>query len=141
MNRWAKVLETLCETAKESGLNLFILEADDKLKWFGYPVGQICVEALNGKKDTELFKEIKSKISEEVQAGKFIAYVSPVNFQVDIYESDRPRFAQAGSSRPFCVTREGFRVGFFESKEDAVNFFLKVAKKLQEKGLRLHLFY
>jgi len=76
-----------------------------------------------------------------VSAGPVVAYISPVNFQVDIYESDRRRFAMSGTQRPFAVTRDGFRIGFFQDKKEAVDFFIEVSKRLGEEGLNLHLFY
>ncbi len=142
MNRWSKVLKVICSQAREEGKNLFILEADSELSWFALKLEEVCSDSFLSKRDTELFKEIKGKISEEVSAGKYIAYVSPVNLQIDIYEASRKRFASAGTSRPFGITRDGFRIGFFESKDSAVDFFLRVRKKLkEEESLNLHLFY
>ena len=143
MNRWGKVLRAICEEAKERGVNLYILEGDESLNWFGFPVKEVCFEENFSKEDTELFKEVKAKAEAGVQGNGYIAYVSPLNFFVDIYESDRRRFAVSGaSSRPFGVTRDGFRVGFFADKEEAVNFFLGVAKRLREEAsINLHLFY
>ncbi len=143
MNRWGKVLKAICQEAKEEGLSLCILEADADLNWFGLKVDEVCSEGFLSKTDSELYKEIKGRVSESVSPDSFIAYVSPVNLQVDIYESDRRRFANStNTSRPFSVTRDGFRVGFFKDKDSAVDFFLKVRKRLkEEEGLNLHLFY
>ncbi|RLJ71560.1 hypothetical protein BCF55_1864 [Hydrogenivirga caldilitoris] len=141
MNRWGRVLKALCEEAKEEGIELHILEADEDLNWFGAPLEGFCTEEMYSKTDAQLFKDIKGSISDKLARGEIVAYVSPINFQVDIYEADRRRFASANTSRPFAVTRDGFRVGFFESKNSAVDFFLKVGKRLREEGLSLHLFY
>lgn len=141
MNRWAKVLVAVCEETKEKGIELFILEADEDLNWFGLPMREVCSEETLSKTDPLIFKEIKGKVEERLDQGPFVAYVSPVNFHVDIYESDRRMFPSPGTSRSFGVTREGFRVGFFQTKEEAVNFFLSVSKRLREKGISLHLFY
>ncbi|EDP76543.1 hypothetical protein [Hydrogenivirga sp. 128-5-R1-1] len=141
MNRWGKVLKALCQEADSRGLKLAILEADGELNWFGAGVDKLCSDENYSKSDAELYKIIKGSVSEGVNEGKVIAYVSPVNFQADIYEADRRRFATSNTSRPFGVTRDGFRVGFFESVEEAVDFFLGVAKRLREEGLSLHLHY
>jgi hypothetical protein len=141
MNRWGKVLNALCEESISEGLELYILEADSELNWFGVKLSDLCSEENLSKEDAELFKEVKGAVSEKLSAGPFVAYVSPINFQVDIYESDRKRFASSNTSRPFGITREGFRLGFFNDRSSAVDFFLKVAKRLREKGINLHLFY
>ncbi len=141
MNRWGKVLRALCETADSEGVELFILEADAELNWFGVDLKELCSEDNYTKSDAQLYKEIKGRVSDKVTPGEFIAYLSPINFQVDIYESERRRFASSTTSRPFSVTRDGFRVGFFKDRDSAVDFFLKVARRLKEEGLTLHLFY
>lgn len=141
MNRWGKVLRAICEEAQERGIELHVVEGDEDLNWFGAPLSNFCTEDLLSKEDAKLFKEVKASASEKVSAGNYIAYVSPINFQVDIYESDRRRFALPSTSRPFAITREGFRIGFFDTKEEAVDFFLGVGKKLNREGLSLHLFY
>ena len=141
MNRWGKVLRAVCEKAKEKGIELFILEADEDLNWFGMPIKEVCSEEMFSKSDHQLFKEVKGRVEEEVSSGPVIAYLSPINFQVDIYESDKRRFTISGTQRPFAVTREGFRIGFFGDKKEAVDFFIEVSKRLEEEGLSLHLFY
>ncbi len=142
MNRWAKVLRAVCEEAKEERVELFILEGDSELNWYGAGLSELCQEVEPTSEDAPLYRKVKSKISDKVGGGGFIAYVSPVNFQVDIYESDRRRFPSSSeSSRPFSVTRDGFRVGFFSNREEAVDFFLRVGKRLREEGINLHLFY
>ena len=141
MNRWGKVLRAVCEKAKEKGIELFILEADEDLNWFGLPIKEVCSEETLSKSDPQLFKEVKGKVEEKVSSGPVIAYLSPINFQVDIYESDRRRFPTSGTQRPFAVTRDGFRIGFFGDKKEAVDFFIEVSKRLGEEGISLHLFY
>jgi len=141
MNRWGKVLKALCQEADSEGLKLSVLEADGELNWFSASLEGLCSEENYSKNDAELYKTVKGSVSDSVDAGKVIAYVSPVNFQVDIYEADRRRFATSNTSRPFGVVRDGFRVGFFDSIDEAVNFFLGVAKRLREEGISLHLHY
>ncbi len=141
MNRWGKVLRSICEEAQEKGLDLYILEADENLNWYGVALSEICSEELLSKSDNDIFKVVKGKVSEKKSGGGFIAYVSPVNFHVDVYESDRRRFQNPGTKRPFSVTRDGFRMGFFDSKKMAVDFFLAVSKRLSQEGLSLHVFY
>ncbi len=138
MQRWSRVLEKICRALGDK--NLYIIEGDHELNWFGMPVRDIC-GSLN-LKDGELYKIIKGKVQEEVKGSGFIALVSPVNLYVDIFPHDSRRFSSGeGRSRPFDITREHFRIGFFPSKEEAVNFFLKVEALLKEEGLNLHLFY
>ncbi len=142
MNRWGKVIRAICEEAKEQGIDLKILEADTELNWFALKLEEVCSQGFLSKSDVELYKEIKGRVEESTTPGKYIAYVSPVNLQADIYESERKRFPSPGTSRPFAITRDGFRVGFFDSKEKAVDFFLNVGKRLKkEESLNFHLFY
>ncbi|WP_457600192.1 hypothetical protein [Hydrogenivirga sp.] len=141
MNRWGRVLKALCEESATEGIELHILEADGELNWYGVSLKEVCSEENYSKTDGELYREIKGRVSDQVAGGGFIAYVSPVNLQVDIYESDRRMFSTAGTSRPFAVTKDGFRVGFFKDRDTAVDLFLRVKKRLEEEGLTLHLFY
>ncbi len=140
MNRWAKVLKVICEEAK--GKNLYILEADSDMNWFGLPLKDLCTDSTYSLKDPEIYRMLKGKINEEVKGEGFVALVNPVNMYADIYESSRPLFASSwAKERPFDVTRDSFRLGFFETKEEAVNFFLKVSSRLKEEGISFHLFY
>ncbi|MDQ7083131.1 MAG: hypothetical protein Q9N34_09455 [Aquificota bacterium] len=91
---------------RKRGLKLFVLEGDSELNWYGAGLSDLCQEVDPTSEDATPYKQVKSKVSDKVGGGGFIAYVSPVNFQVDIYESDRRRFpSSSGSSRPFSVTR------------------------------------
>jgi hypothetical protein len=138
MKRWSKILEKICDVLGEK--DLYILEADQELNWYGLPLKDLCGSL--DLTDSELFKVIKGKVQEEVKGEGYIALVSPVNLYVDIYPYDRRRFSSGENrTRPFDVTREHFRVGFFKTKEDAVNFFLRVESLLKEEGINLHLFY
>ena len=140
MSRWAKTLLSICGESKDR--ELYLLEGDESLSWYGVSLGEICHEIKPSMNDSEVFKLVKGKTQKDVPKGEYIAYVSPVNFQVDIYESDRKRFINSSnSSRPFSITRDAFRIGFFPDKENAVDFFIKVRQRLKEEGITLHLFY
>lgn len=138
MKRWSQILRKICE--QSSGKQLFILEGDQDLNWYGMPLQDLCSNV--DQSDQDLYRVMKGKAQEEVSGGGYVALVSPSNLYVDIYPADHRRFASSlNKSRPFDITREYFRIGFFNSKEEAVNFFLEVARKLREDGLNLHLFY
>ena len=138
MNRWQKVLKAICDTAKDKSCELYILEADRDLNWFGAPLSSLCSQDLLSRSDTQIYKSVKSSISSEVKGDGYIALVSPVNFLVDIYPHDAQRFALSGLSRPFAVTRDSFRLGFFKDIDSAVEFFVEVSKRLE---VSLHLHY
>ena len=137
MNRWQKVLKAICDTAKDRKEDLYILEADRDMNWFGAPLSSLCSEDLLTKSDAQIYKAVKSSISSQVKGNGYIALVSPVNLLVDIYPHDVRRFALSGLSRPFAVTRDSFRIGFFKDKDSAVEFFIEVGKRL-EVSLHLH---
>ncbi len=142
MNRWAKVLKTMCEEALSSGKEIYILEGDSQMNWFGISLKDVCSDSVYSMTDPEVYKMLKSKTNEEVKGEGFIALVNPVSMYVDIYESSRPFFASShNKARPYDITRDHFRVGFFSAKEEAVDFFLRVSKRLKEEGINFHLFY
>ncbi len=138
MKRWSQVLKSICQLAGEK--KLYVIEGDQDLNWYGMPLEDLCTNV--DQSDGDLYKVMKSKAQEEVEGGGYIALVSPINLYVDIYPSDTKRFASSlNKARPFDITREYFRIGFFSTKEEAVNFFLEVSRKLKEEGINLHLFY
>ncbi len=142
MNRWAKVLKGICEQALKEGKEIYVVEGDPDMNWFGISLKDLCSDSVYSMSDFELYKMVKGKASEELKGGGFIALVNPVSFYADIYESNRPLFASSHNrSRPYDITREHFRVGFFTTKEEAVNFFLEVSKRLREEGINFHVFY
>ncbi len=142
MKRWAEIIRAICETLKDEEVNLYILEADEGLNWYGVPVKDFCSDEILEMKDYEFYKTVKGKVNTPTPAGEYIALVNTFNFHADIYPSKSPRFLTCpGTSRPYCITRDSFRIGFFEDKKKAVDFFLKVAKKLREKGYYFNLYY
>ncbi len=133
-------MRVICEEARDK--DLYILEADSEMNWFGISLKDVCMSSTYSMKDTEIYRMLKGKINEEVRGGGFVALVNPANMYADIYESSRPLFASSWTKeRPFDVTKDYFRLGFFETKEEAVNFFLKVSSRLREEGISFHLFY
>ncbi len=142
MNRWAKVLKGICEEALEAGKEIYILEGDSEMNWFGISLKDLCSDSTYSMGDYELYKLVKSKMSEEVNGEGFIALVNPANMYADIYESSRPLFPSShNKTRPYDTTRDHFRIGFFKTKEEAVDFFLNVSKRLREEGIVFHVFY
>ncbi len=138
MKRWSQVLKRICQIAESK--KLYVIEGDQDLNWYGMPLEDLCTNV--DLSDTDLYKVMKSKAQEEVEGSGYIALVSPVNLYVDIFPSSSRRFASSfNKGRPFDITRDHFRIGFFNTKEEAVNFFLEVSRKLKEDGLNLHLFY
>ena len=128
---WGKVLKVLCEKAE--GKDLYILEADKDLNWFGVPLSRVCSEVNLEGSTQEIVESIRSMIEPTSQTGKFVAYLDPINFFVDIYPADKPRYrVRDNEERPFAVTRSACRVGFFESVEEAADLFLSVSKDLKE---------
>jgi hypothetical protein len=142
MNRWAKVLKVICEEALKEGREIYVVEGDSQMRWFGLSLKDLCSDSTYSMSDPEIYRIVKAKITEEVRGGGFMALVNPVNMYADIYESSRPLFASSHNrTRPYDVTRDHFRVGFFPTKEEAVDFFLRVSQRLREAGITFHIFY
>ena len=143
MKTWGKVIQALCEEANRENLNLYIVEGDKELNWFGAKLEDFCTEEVYSAEDVEVFKKVKEKISDKLEGKGYIVLISPMNLWADIYEASVPKFKNPNpSDRPFGVSFDRFRVGFFEDKKKAVDFMLNVAKTLRDKfNLHLHLFY
>ncbi|NPA32287.1 MAG: hypothetical protein GXO04_01535 [Aquificae bacterium] len=109
-----------------------ILEADKELKWFGAPLGELCERIPESATNSEALRTVKSLLKETEGEG-WIAYVDPFNNFADIYESDKPRYRNRwNAERPYDVNEMAFRVGFFSSRDEAYDFFLKIAQKIRE---------
>ncbi|WP_164930602.1 hypothetical protein [Aquifex aeolicus] len=143
MKAWGKVLQALCEEAKEKGIDLYILEADEKLNFYGTPLKEFCKEELFDAEDVKVFKRVKENLSEQMEGRGYVVLISPMNLWADIYEYNKPKFKNPNDpSRPFGVSFDRFRIGFFDEKQKAVDFMLDVAKRLRDKfNLHLHVFY
>ncbi len=127
---WGKVLKVLCEKAE--GRDLYILEADRDLNWFGVPLSKVCSEVDLSGSVKEIVDGIRSMLEPVPSAGKFVAYLDPINYFADIYPADRPRYRIKGKEdRPFAITTGSLRVGFFESVKEAGDLFLEIAKELK----------
>jgi hypothetical protein len=127
---WGKVLKVLCEKAE--GRDLYILEADKDLNWFGVPLSKVCSEVNLDGSVREIVEGIRSLLEPVSPSGQLIAYLDPINYFADIYPADRPRYrVKEDQERPFAVTRSSFRVGFFESLKEAADLFLEVSKDLR----------
>ncbi|NPB07441.1 MAG: hypothetical protein GXN96_00765 [Aquificae bacterium] len=142
MKVWGKVIKAICEEAKDEKVSLYFLESDGK-NWYGARLEEFCSEDLTQKEDYSLMKKIKDAVRDKVEAEGFIVLVSPMNLWADIYEHTSPRYPNpAEKERPYGISFEGFRLGFFGDKKRAVDFMLGVAKRLREdSGLHLHLFF
>ena len=143
MKTWGKILKALCEEAQKEGKDIYILEGDSSLNWFGVPLKNFCRDENYEKEDSKLFKEIKKEINTQLSNGGYLILISPMNMWADVYESKSQKFKNpANLERPFDVSFDRFRVGFFKDKEEAVDFILKVSKRLNEEfNLHLHVFY
>ena len=143
MKTWGKIIQALCEEAKKENLSLYIVEGDKDFNWFGAELEEFCKDEIYSEEDAKLFKKVKDKISKKLDGKGFIVLVSPMNLWADIYEVNVPKFRNPNpADRAFGVSFDKFRIGFFESKEKAVDFMLNVAKILRDKfNLHLHLFY
>lgn len=143
MKTWGKIIQVLCEKAKEENLRLHIVEGDDSLNWFGVKLEEFCSEETYSEEDARVFKKVKEKVSEKLEGKGYVVLISPMNLWADIYPVSVPKFRSPNpSGRPFGVGFEHFRIGFFEDKEKAIKFMLGVAKLLKDKfNLHLHLFY
>jgi len=100
------------------------------------------VERYN-EEDVKVFKTIKENISEKVEGKGYVVFISPLNLWADIYEYDRTKFKSPGNlEKPFDISLDRFRIGFFDEKQKAVDFTLNLVKRLREKfNLHLHVFY
>ncbi len=143
MKTWGKIIQALCEEANRENLNLYIVEGDNELNWFGAKLKDFCNEEIYSGEDVKVFKKVKEKVSDKLEGKGYVVLISPMNLWADIYEASIPKFKSSNpSDRPFGVSFDRFRVGFFEDKKKAVDFMLNVAKTLRDKfNLRLHLFY
>ncbi|NPA32459.1 MAG: hypothetical protein GXO04_02405 [Aquificae bacterium] len=132
MNVWKKVLSALCKRANEEKRELFVFRADDKP--VGVSLSEVCSRELPDE-DAKLVEFLRRSATGEVNAGPYAVFISPLNLFADVYETGRGRFFGD-------ITLEGFGLGFFENKKDAVDFMLGVRKALLEEfNLHLHLFY
>ncbi len=143
MKTWGKVIQAICEEANKENVDLYIVEGDSELNWFGAKLSNFCNDEVYSGEDVKVFKKVKEKISEKLDGKGYIVLISPMNLWADIYDASVPKFRNPNpSDRPFGVSFDRFRVGFFEDKEKAVKFMLNVAKNLRDKfNLHLHLFY
>ncbi|HID65456.1 MAG TPA: hypothetical protein EYP32_00575 [Aquificaceae bacterium] len=143
MKAWGKILQALCEEAKEKGVSLYILEADKEMNYYGAQLSDFCKNNLYNEEDVKVLKAIKENLSEKLEGNGYVVLISPLNLWADIYEYDRPKFKNPGNSeKPFDINLDRFRIGFFDEKQKAVDFMLNLAKRLREKfKLHLHVFY
>ncbi|GAB6065095.1 hypothetical protein JCM9492_01870 [Aquifex pyrophilus] len=127
---WGRVLKLICEEAGDR--NLFFLEADENLKWFGAPVREVCQKVNPDMKNSEIAQTVKVSL-QPVEGEGWVVYVDPFNNFADIYPSDKPRYRNRWNpERPYDINETRFRIGFFGSKEEAYDFFLKISKKIRE---------
>jgi len=127
---WGRILKLICEELGDR--NLLFLEADKDLKWYGVPVKEICDKVSFEATNSEIAQTVRANL-QEVQGKGWIVYVDPFNNFADIYESDKPRYGNRWNlEKPFDISEVRFRIGFFASKEDAYDFFLKISKKIKE---------
>jgi len=137
---WGKMLKLICERAK--GRELYLLEADGELNWFGAPLSQVCGEVSEEEKVSQLVEKLRSKFSQVGKGEGWVVYVDPYNFHADIYPADKPRYRNRWNpERPYDVNEQAFRIGFFPSKEEAYDFFYGIAKLLREENLKMDLLY
>ena len=138
---WGKVFKVLCEEAE--GKDLYLLEADKDLNWFGVPLSKVCSEIDFNGAVRDIVEGIRSMLEPVSQSGKLIAYLDPINSFADIYPADRPRYRlRNNEERPFAITVHSCRVGFFDSLEEAADLFLSVSKALKEKeNLKFNVVY
>ncbi|NPB06636.1 MAG: hypothetical protein GXO03_03410 [Aquificae bacterium] len=137
---WGELLKLICDKAQ--GRELFLLEADGELNWYGAPLSQVCSELPQDGKVSELVKAVRSKFS-PVKGEGWVAYVDPYNCFADIYPADRPRYRNRWNpERPYDVNEHAYRIGFFGSKEEAYDLFYEIAKLLKkEKDLKFDVIY
>jgi len=127
---WGRVLKLICENLGER--ELYILEADKDMKWYGVPLRKLCDNLQFNGKVADLVRSIKAELGEMSGTG-WVVYVDPYNFFADVYEADKPRYRNRWNpERPSDISEKGFRVGFFGSKEEAYDFFVKIAKTLKD---------
>ncbi|AAC07189.1 hypothetical protein [Aquifex aeolicus] len=114
---WARVLKLICEELGDR--ELFLLEADKDLKWFGAPVKEVCEKVNFDARNSEIAQTVKASL-QEVQGEGWIVYVDPFNNFADIYEANKPRYRNRwNQERPYDISETRFRVGFFPSREEA----------------------
>ncbi|MDQ7038954.1 MAG: hypothetical protein Q9N26_07150 [Aquificota bacterium] len=137
---WGKVLKVLCEKAE--GKDLYFLEADKDLNWYGVPILKVCTDVNSDALTREIIETIKAGL-EPVSPGKFVAFLNPMSFFADIYPADKPRYRDRNSpERPFIITPNSLRVGFFDSIEEAADLFLEVSKALKKsEGIKFDVVY
>ncbi len=143
MKTWGKIIQALCEEANREKLDLFIVEGDRELNWFGTKLNNFCKDEVYSQEDFKLFRKIKESITEKLEGKGYLVLISPMNLWADVYEVSSPKFRNPNpGERPYGVSFDKFRIGFFEDKEKAINFVINVSRILQEKfNLHLHLFY
>jgi len=127
---WGRILKLVCQELGDR--NLFFLEADGNLKWYGVPVKEICDKVGFEATNSEIAQTVKANL-QEVQGKGWVVYVDPFNNFANIYKSDKPRYGNRWNpDRPFDISEVRLRIGFFGSKEEAYDFFLKISKKIKE---------
>lgn len=129
---WGRALKLICENLGDR--ELYILEADKDMKWFGASLRKLCGNLDFNARVSEIIQTIKLNLEEVKEGEGWIVYVDPINNFADIYEYNKPRYRNRFNvERPFDVSEKGFRVGFFPSKEEAYEFFLNISKILKNK--------
>ncbi|WP_461831830.1 hypothetical protein [Aquifex sp.] len=143
MQAWGKILKGLCELSKEKGVNLYILEGDKDLNYYGAQLKEFCKEELYNEEDFKVFKKVKENLNTQLEGKGYVILVSPLNLWADVYEYNKRKFVNpVNKDRPFDVSLDRFRIGFFEEKKEAVEFALSLADKLRKEfNLHLHVFY
>lgn len=135
-----RVLKLVCENLEDR--ELYFLEADAELNWFGAPVRELCSKLDFSAQNSEIIRAIKSELRELGKGEGWIVYLDPFNMFADIYEADRPRYRDRWSKeRPFNLSHMSLRIGFFPNRNDAYEMFLRISKKLKEENYKFDVIY
>ena len=135
-----KVLKLVCENLGDK--EVYFLEADENLNWFGAPVKEVCSQLDFNDKNSSIVQTIKSNMKELGKGEGWIVYVDPFNMFADIYEADKPRYRDRwNKDRPFNLSHMSIRIGFFASRDEAYDIFLKISKKLKEENFKFDVIY
>ncbi len=135
-----KVLKLVCENLGDR--EVYFLEADGELNWFGAPVGEVCSKIDFNAKNSEIIQAIKSELKELGKGEGWVVYVDPINMFADIYEADKPRYRDKwNKDRPFNLSPMSLRIGFFASRNEAYDVFLRISKKLKEEDYKFDVIY
>ncbi len=135
-----RVLKLICESLDNK--EVYFLEADGELNWYGASVQEVCNKLNFDDTNSSIVQSIKSELKELGKGEGWIVYVDPYNMFADIYEAKRARYRDRwNKERPYNLSPTSIRIGFFKTRDEAYDTFLKISKKLKEEDLKFDVIY